>query len=174
MDGVGQGGYWLLRSMGFYRHYAACVYGSGGVFSNGDDVGMNGDKTSAVRPTFNLDLNSVLFTSVAGGSAQKAFGEAAVYAGSEWKVTLKDDNSFWDGAVVNKTSLAAGETLTITHKALNTFTNAGYTNVTAKLTNANDEIFCYGIHQQRHIGNRQHCHYPGEIACRNIYPLCLQ
>ena len=46
----------------------------------------------AARPAFNLDLNSVLFTSSPDGKKAGASGLAPVepYAGSEWKLTLKD------------------------------------------------------------------------------------
>ena len=65
----------------------------GGVFSYGLNVyGEN----LAVRPAFNLDLNSVLFTSAAvGGKSANGMdsGLTAVgdYDGSEWKLTLLDE-----------------------------------------------------------------------------------
>lgn len=56
--------------------------------------------SSAVRPAFNLDLNSVLFTSAAtsatGGKADAAVdGNLTVvedYTGNEWKLTVSDSN----------------------------------------------------------------------------------
>ena len=52
----------------------------------------------AARPAFNLDLNSVLFTSAAvGGKSSGAVGADAIfeigaYTGSEWKLTLLDSS----------------------------------------------------------------------------------
>lgn len=62
------------------------------------------DRRVGVRPAFNLNLNSVLFTSAAaggksstaesggnlGGEAADAIFSNAAYSGNEWKVTLKD------------------------------------------------------------------------------------
>ena len=103
-----------------------------------------------VRPAFHLDLSKVLFTSAANNSGQNmSFAVPAAYSGTEWKLTLKDGNSFATG-----TSLTSGnttlpvdysaETLTFTHATLNSFTDAGYTDVTATLTNASGELLYYG------------------------------
>lgn len=106
MYGVGVADYWWLRSPGYddnYASYAANVEDSGGVL----DGGYNVDYTySAVRPAFNLNLNSVLFTSAAeggkspaaasggnqGGEAADAIFEIEDYDGSEWKLTLLDES----------------------------------------------------------------------------------
>ena len=93
MSGVGEADFWWLRSPGFYD-FAAYVRDGGGVDHNGDVV----DSTfSAVRPAFNLNLNSVLFTSAAvGGKSATGMdsGLTAVngYTGSEWKLTLLDSS----------------------------------------------------------------------------------
>ena len=64
VNGVGENNEWWLRSPGLDAFNAADVMYSGGVFSYGLNVyGEN----LAVRPAFNLDLNSVLFTSAAVG-----------------------------------------------------------------------------------------------------------
>ena len=98
VNGVGKADYWWLRSPGKYDDLAADVTHKGGVFSYGLNVyGEN----LAVRPAFNLDLNSVLFTSAAAGGKSASgmdSGLTAVgdYDGSEWKLTLLDEarNSF--------------------------------------------------------------------------------
>ena len=93
VNGVGKADYWWLRSPGKYDDLAADVTHKGGVFSYGLNVyGEN----LAVRPAFNLDLNSVLFTSAAeGGKSANGMdsGLTAVddYTGSEWKLTLLDE-----------------------------------------------------------------------------------
>lgn len=98
MNGVDEADYWWLRSPGGDAFYAAHVYGLGGVGSFGNGVSLDGD---AVRPAFNLDLTSVLFTSAAAGGKSATGmdrGLTAVddYTGSEWKLTLLDEtrNSF--------------------------------------------------------------------------------
>ena len=103
MNGVGEAGYWWLRSPGNLDNIAAYVRDNGGVRSFGPNVDF---VITAVRPAFNLDLNSVLFTSAAvggkipaassggnqGGEADDAIFEIGDYAGSEWKLTLLDNS----------------------------------------------------------------------------------
>ena len=92
MNGVGKADNWWLRSPGFFVNYAAIVDYYGGVSSFGHYVLLD---SYAVRPAFNLDLNSVLFTSAAeGGKSANGMdsGLTAIgnYAGNEWKLTLLD------------------------------------------------------------------------------------
>ena len=94
MQAAGEANNWWLRSPGRLEDYAAFVATDDGVRYSGSEV----DSTSfAVRPAFNLNLNAVLFTSaaVSGKSASGMdSGLTAVgnYTGSEWKLTLKDEN----------------------------------------------------------------------------------
>ena len=120
---------------------------------NGITVGiLRGSVTNSryVRPAFHLDLSKVLFTSAANNSGQNTFFAAlAAYGGTEWKLTLKDGNSFAAGTslISGNTALPvdySAETLTFTHAPLNSFTGAGYTDVTAALTNASGELLYYG------------------------------
>ena len=92
MLGAGEADYWWLRSPGKDDDYAAFVDDGGVVFNNGYIVVHT---NTAVRPAFNLNLNSVLFTSAAAGGKSASgmdSGLTAVgdYAGSEWKLTLLD------------------------------------------------------------------------------------
>ncbi len=49
--------------------------------------------TTSVRPAFNLNLNSVLFSSAAeGGKPDGGLQKVADYSGNEWKLTLKDSS----------------------------------------------------------------------------------
>ena len=81
--------YWWLRSPG--RGYGAAVVIGGG---HVDNDGSNVDGEFGVRPAFNLDLNSVLFTSAAVGGKAGDGELTAVgdYTGNEWKLTLLDDS----------------------------------------------------------------------------------
>ncbi len=84
-------GDWLLRSpSASYAWWSGLVYVFGAVCD--DSVSY----LRYARPAFNLDSNSVLFTSAAeGGKSQNGMddGLTAVsdYAGNEWKLTLLDE-----------------------------------------------------------------------------------
>ena len=124
VNGVGKADYWWLRSPGKYDDLAADVTHKGGVFSYGLNVyGEN----LAVRPAFNLDLNSVLFTSAAeGGKSANGMdsGLTAVddYTGSEWKLTLLDETR--EFAVTEQTvSGKPGDTITLNYAGATTGTN---------------------------------------------------
>ena len=124
VNGVGEADYWWLRSPGKYDDLAADVTHKGGVFSYGLNVyGEN----LAVRPAFNLDLNSVLFTSAAvGGKSATGMdrGLTAVngYSDNEWKLTLLDEarNSF---EISNATITDSGDTIDFSYSGAATGTN---------------------------------------------------
>ena len=86
-------GAWWLRTPGDAKN-AANVFNAGNVFVRGGNVN---NFIFAVRPAMNIDTSKVLFTSPAeggktsgmpGADAMKAVGS---YAGSDWKLTIKDD-----------------------------------------------------------------------------------
>ena len=84
--------YWWLRSPGDIDIRAAIVYSAGFVHNDGIDV----DDRICVRPAFNLDLSSVIFTSAAkGGKSSVSVGADALKPVSanttgEWKLTVHD------------------------------------------------------------------------------------
>ena len=93
LHGVGEADYWWLRSPGDLDHRATGVSVDGGVGGYGYSVRI---AYLAVRPAFNLDLTSVLFTSAAvGGKSASGMdsGLTAIgnYDGNEWKLTLLDE-----------------------------------------------------------------------------------
>ena len=144
MSGVGGEDWWWLRSPGEVDSKAADVTDEGEL-NYGHSVAS---AYFAVRPAFNLDTDSVLFTSAADNSGHIRFGTALPdYSGSEWKVTLKDGNDFSSGASVSgTTSLTAGysdTTLTISHAALSSL-SGDYTDVTAALTDTSGNLLYYG------------------------------
>lgn len=89
MNEAGEADRWWLRSPGYDISMAAYIEDDGSQVSDGNPVT---DKATAVRPAFNLDLDSVLFTSAAAGGKAGDGGLTAVadYDGSEWKLTLLD------------------------------------------------------------------------------------
>ena len=138
VNGVGKADYWWLRSPGKYDDLAADVTHKGGVFSYGLNVyGEN----LAVRPAFNLDLNSVLFTSAAeGGKSANGMdsGLTAIgnYAGNEWKLTLLDKSR--DFSISN--AAIEGSTVTFSYSNAKTGENEY---ISAVIEN-NGEITHYG------------------------------
>lgn len=102
------GDFWWLRSPGEDMCYAASVGNAGNVLYFGFDVN---DSDFAVRPAFNLDLGSVLFTSAAeGGKADAAVdGDLAAVGngGWDWKVTLLDASRSFSASVDGQASIAA-------------------------------------------------------------------
>ena len=80
--------------------------------------------SQAVRPAFNLDLNSVLFTSAAVGGKAGDGELTAVgdYTGNEWKLTLLDNSRNF--AVTEKTASGKpGDTITLNYSGATTGTN---------------------------------------------------
>ena len=98
------------------------------------------DKSSAVRPAFNLNLSSVLFTSAAaGGKSAGANGLAAVadYSGSDWKLTLLDSSRTF--AVSN--AMLGGNTVTFSYSGAQTGVNEY---LSAVIMDQNGTIAYYG------------------------------
>ena len=113
--------WWLRSPYAGYTNGAGAVYGYGYV----DFITVNDDW--AARPAFNLDLNSVLFTSAAAGgksangmdSGLTAIGN---YDGNEWKLTLLDKSRSF--AVTEQTvSGAPGGTITLNYTGATTGEN---------------------------------------------------
>lgn len=120
MNDANEADWWWLRSPGFYHWQAAYIeWEDGSPVADGNPVN---NKNTAVRPAFNLNLSSVLFTSAATGGKPAGNGLAAVanYSGNEWKLTLldSDHNSF---SVSNQTW--NGNTLTFSYSGAQTGTN---------------------------------------------------
>lgn len=125
MFGVGEADSWWLRSPGGDAINAACVVVYGGVFSYGNSVNRD---IYAVRPAFNLDLNSVLFTSAAvGGKSASGMdsGLTAIddYDGSEWKLTLLDNSRHHFAVTETTASGKPGDTITLNYTGATTGTN---------------------------------------------------
>ena len=76
-----------------------------------------------VRPAFNLNLNSVLFTSAAvGGKPDGGLTEVPEYSGNEWKLTLLDSSRSF--AVTEKTADAdPNDTITLNYSGATTGAN---------------------------------------------------
>ena len=92
MEGEGAASIWWLRSPGLGSDHVADVLDNGFVNEGGCTVNEAFD---TVRPAFNLNLNSVLFTSAAEGgkaSSTEGLSEIGNYTGNDWKLTLLDSS----------------------------------------------------------------------------------
>ena len=125
--------YWWLRSPGYSDHDAATVNGDGSVVYSGNAI----SSWWCVRPAFNLNSSSVLFTSAAvGGKPDGGLTPISKYTGNEWKLTLKDSNRNF---AVTETTVS-GDTITFSYSNAQTGTNE-YISVIIK---DNGEITHYG------------------------------
>ena len=111
--------YWWLRSPGAKNRDVASVDG----FANIDHDGIDISNIWGVRPAFKLNLNSVLFASVAvGGKPDGGLTPIPEYSGNEWKLTLLDSSRSF--AVMEKTAYAApDDTVTLNYKGATTGIN---------------------------------------------------
>lgn len=138
MFGTGEANWWWLRSPGYYRWYAAFIeWEDGTSVTDGNPVN---NESTAVRPAFNLNLSSVLFTSAAtGGKSAGANGLAAVadYGGSDWKLTLLDSSRTF--AVSN--AMLGGNTVTFSYSGAQTGVNEY---LSAVIMDQNGTIAYYG------------------------------
>ena len=102
--------FWWLRSPSENVYNTAVVNGDGDVITDGYNVILD----FGVRPAFNLDLNSVLFTSPAvGGKPEGGLTPISEYSGNEWKLTLLDSNRSF--AITEKTADAAPDDTVTLH-----------------------------------------------------------
>lgn len=127
--------WWLRSPYAYLTNCAGAVYGYGNV----DYINVDGDW--AARPAFNLDLNSVLFTSAAvGGKSANGMdsGLTAIgnYADNEWKLTLLDKSR--DFSISN--AAIEGSTVTFSYSNAKTGENEY---ISAVIEN-NGEITHYG------------------------------
>ena len=102
-------GVWWLRSPYTFPNYA----GYAGVVFGGPVYPCVVRSNRAARPAFNLNLNSVLFTSAAvGGKPDGGLAPISEYTGNEWKLTLKDSNRNF---AVTETTVSGdpGDTVTL-------------------------------------------------------------
>ena len=113
--------YWWLRSPGSNKYHVACVDSDGSVQYSGYTIRIY--RTRAVRPAFNLNLNSVLFASAAvGGKPDGGLTPIPEYSGNEWKLTLLDSRRNF--AVTEKTvSAAPDDTVTLNYSGATTGKN---------------------------------------------------
>ena len=111
--------YWWLRSPGNHNIGAAFVRADG----EPSTLVEAAAPSYGVRPAFNLNLGSVLFTSAAvDGKPDGGLTAVPEYSGNEWKLTLLDNSSNF--AVKEKAvSAAPDDTVTLHYSGATTGTN---------------------------------------------------
>ena len=138
MFGTGKADWWWLRSPGFDNTRAAFIEWEDGT-SVTDGNPVNNENT-AVRPAFNLNLSSVLFTSAADdGKSAGASGLAQVvaYSGNDWKLTLLDSAR----AFAASNAVQAGNTVSFSYSGAQTGVNEY---LSAVIMDQNGTIAYYG------------------------------
>ena len=113
---------WYLRSPGSKTFYVAIVSSDGSVQYSGVSI-LKENNHRSVRPAFNLNLNSVLFTSAAaGGKPDGGLTAVSAYSGNEWKLTLLDSSRNF--AVTETTASGdPGDTITLHYTGATAGTN---------------------------------------------------
>lgn len=113
---------WWLRSPGSKTFYVAIVSSDGSVKYSGISIRKQNNHLT-VRPAFNLNLNSVLFTSAAvGGKPDGGLTAVPEYSGNEWKLTLLDNSNNF--AVTEKTADGyPNDTITLNYSGATTGAN---------------------------------------------------
>ena len=170
MHGAGEADWWWLRSPGFDNSRAAFMeWADGSVITDGNPVS---NKRTAVRPAFNLELNSVLFTSAAAdGKSSGTVGADALmsvgnYSGNEWKLTLLDGGRSFSVNMNGQTSISAsaGESVKITYSGAQTGANEY---VSVLLCDSNGNVLYYGNIAQNSASGTATLNIPSGLAAGN-------
>ena len=134
--GSSPNGWWLRSPQADGKYNVGSVNTKGMVNSN-----YASDSDCAARPAFNLDLNSVLFTSAAeGGKPEGGLQAISDYEGDEWKLTLLDSSRNFD---VTETTASGkpGETITLNYTGAATGRDEY---ISVLLTDQQDNALYYG------------------------------
>ena len=135
---------WWLRSRGNSEYNAAVVNAGGGGTWGGYHVNNGG---YAVRPAFNLNLSSIIFTSAAeDGKSSGTVGAAALtapaaYTGTEWKLTVLDEGRSFSAQRTDSGNVTAGNNISISYTGATVGENEY---VSAILLNSSEELLYYG------------------------------
>lgn len=128
---------------GNFHNRAAYVYDFGHV----DSGGLIVDGSFGVRPAFQLNLSSVLFTSASGVSKSDTFAATTDGSGiNTWKLTLKGSDTDMAPSTSGTTNPQigyTGYTLPVTHRAAGV-SLSDVSQVSAMLTDSDGTVLYYG------------------------------
>ncbi len=172
-SGGAAGGWWLRSLSGNNTSNTGLV--NGVAFVN---IGYVNSTYPGVRPAFNLNLDSVLFSSAAvGGKSSGTLGATALNSVSEytsdtakeWKVTLLDsDRTFYaqaaNGATTTKDAGYSNWSVGINYSNAKTDKNEY---VSAILCDASDNVLYYGNIAQGSASGTQTVNIPAGLAAGN-------
>ena len=152
-------GVWWLRSpdsgIGYY---------TGTVYDDGEVVNSLVNHDWAARPAFNLNSDSILFTSAAdGGKTDAAVNGNLTEVGTgsaEWKLTLKDTSRSFS-ASASSTLVRVGENLTVTYSGAGTGKNEY---VSAMLADNSGNILYYGRIAQNSANGTASVEIPSDLT----------
>ncbi len=134
------GDIWWLRSPSSVDRLATYVHDDGVINSNGD---MPVHLEFGVRPAFNLNLSSILFTSAIGASKSTFASISENYVSDNtWKLTLIDANDTSFEASL-PTTVTAGETVTVSVNTAGSG-SVSYNKTSAMLVDSNGMVVAYG------------------------------
>ena len=144
---------WWLRSPGENANFAAFV--SNGAVSN---LGLNVDYAEyGVRPAFNLNLSSIIFTSAAtDGKTLSGIGAAALTAPSAydgslgWKLTVLDSTRNFSASRTGSAAVPPEDTLVINYTGATVGTNEF---ISAILLDSTGDLLYYGRVQSKASGD---------------------
>ena len=134
-------GVWWLRSPSSFSSWSGVVDFDGVVLITYVNYAW------AARPAFNINLNSVLFTSAAegggsGGEAAGSISKISTTTTNEWKFTLKDNSrSEFKASLSGSSTVTPGESISLTYNGATTGNNEY---VSAMLTDASGNALYYG------------------------------
>ena len=151
--------FWWLRSPGAKDRDVDSVDGFGNIDHDGIDI----SNIWGVRPAFNLNLNSVLFTSAAVGGKPDGFKAVPGYTGNEWKLTIKD-SSRKIYASAAKTNLKAGESLSVEYFGATNIGENEY--ISAMIADSAGNILYYGrvAHNNQNQSGTANVTVPSDLA----------
>ena len=162
-------GIWWLRSPWFFPNSSHDKSSVGSVSDYGGIVASLQYNPRSARPAFNLNLDSILYTSTAIRSKWDANVDDRLFAVNtvtnipEWRITLKDSSRNFS-ASASTTKLRANERLTITYSGAKTG-NSEY--VSAMIVDENDDVLYYGRIAQNSDSGSAAITIPSEMATGN-------
>ncbi len=112
------------------------------VAGNTATTSVDGEDMGA-RPAFNLNPEMILFTTAADNSGHQDFAPVPEASVGEWKIAAADEFSYKEGVSLDKVSVVAGGSITVTHPSTNSI-NSHYNRLTAALIDESGVVVAYG------------------------------
>ena len=156
--------------------YAASILGDGAVYLYGLQVNLPTEGhmyAGGIRPAFNLTSSTVLFSSAAVGVKSPGNTNDLVavtdYTGSDWKLTLLDDNhAGFSASTQSSTSIVtdySSWTIDITYSGAQTGNDNEY--VSVLLCDSSDNVLYYGNIAQNSASGTATLNIPSGLAVGN-------